>query len=134
MVVAQGEAAKLRQALAPGDSLQKVNQQIPNLVAIHIAPSPVGGFVPGVGRDFGFQGAAMKLKIGEISEPIEGNNGYFILKLIARTEMDANAYVAQRDQLRSQIMNERKSRFLSEWRESLKKSAEIVDNRDTFYR
>ena len=41
---------------------------------------------------------------------------------------------AQKDLIRTQLISDRRTRFLADWTDRLKKSADIVDNRDMFYR
>ncbi len=127
-------AGDLLQKLSPGDSLAKLAAGHPGVSAQHLDPFLPSTFIPGIGRDPGFVGALAALKPGETSKPFEGGRGIYVVRLLSKTPFDSTAYKAQRDVLRSQILTEMKNRFLTEWTDQLKKSAEIVDNRDQFYR
>jgi hypothetical protein len=48
--------------------------------------------------------------------------------------VDSTVYTAQRDGLRTQLLQEKRNRFLSEWLEKVKADANIVDHRDMFFR
>jgi peptidyl-prolyl cis-trans isomerase D len=125
---------QLRQALAPSDSLGKIVALKPGLTVQHLASYTANGFLPGVGKDLGFIGAMEQLKLGEISQPIKGTRGYFLAKLTNKSQFDSVSYNAQKDVLRNQLMGERKNKVLSTWSENLKKTAEIIDNRDQYFR
>ncbi len=127
-------ASDMLKSLAPGDSLGKLAVGHPGVSVQHLEPFIPTTFIPGIGRDINFVGALTALKAGEISKPFEGGRGIYVIKLLSKTPFDSTAYKAQRDVLRTQIMTEKKNRFLSEWTDQLKKSADIVDNRDQFYR
>jgi parvulin-like peptidyl-prolyl isomerase len=87
-----------------------------------------------VGRDPKFIGEALMLKPGEISKPFDGARGYYIVKLISRTPFDTTRYASEHNTLRDQILQEKKSRFMNEWMTALRDKADIVDNRQKFYR
>jgi parvulin-like peptidyl-prolyl isomerase len=127
-------ATELRQSLVPGDSLQKLSLKRPDITAAHLAAYTLSSSAPGIGRDPGVVGALAALNVGEISKPVEGQRGVYIVKLIAKTPFDSTAYNAQKEGIRNGLLSERRNNFLAEWSDKLKKSAEIVDNRDLFYR
>ncbi|MBI1806791.1 MAG: peptidylprolyl isomerase [Ignavibacteria bacterium] len=127
-------ATEIRQSLATGDSLNKVVRSHPNLSVQHLPSFTLGGFLPGIGRDPSFIGCVAALKSGEISKPVEGNRGMYVVKLTSESGFDTSAYNNQKETSRAQLLSEKKNRFFSEWSDHLKKSADIVDNRDIFYR
>lgn len=127
-------AADIRKTLSPGDSLGTIHARTPNVSVQHLAQFTLGGAIPGIGRDLMFIGGVSSLSVGEISQPIEGARGAYLVKVTSRTPFDSVAFNSQKDALRSQLLSEKRNRFFSEWSDQLKKSAEIVDNRDQFYR
>lgn len=130
----KGIAETVRSLLQPTDELQKVVSQYPNLVAQRLSQITLSGFIPGIGKDLGFIGGISALNAGDISQPIEGMRGYYIIKLINKSSFDTTMFNAQKEALRTQMLNERRNRIVTEWFENLKKNADIVDNRDVFYR
>lgn len=93
-----------------------------------------GGAVPGIGRDFAFNGAAKTSDIGKVSQPIEGARGVYLLKVTARPAIDNAALSLQRAVLSAQMLQEKKQRALSVWLDKMKETAKIEDNRDIFFR
>lgn len=90
--------------------------------------------VPSIGRDFAFIDNALKLPVNKVSAPIKGYRGYYIVKLIAKNPFSKAAYAIQRNSVRDNLMQEKKSYFFSQWLQQLKKDAKIVDNRRLFFR
>jgi parvulin-like peptidyl-prolyl isomerase len=95
--------------------------------------TPAGG-IPGIGRDLMLIGSVQALNVGDISKPIEGMRGYYIVKILEKGTIDSTAYKAQKEILVTQILQGKKNQFLSDWLEQLKKKADIEDNRDIFFR
>jgi len=87
-----------------------------------------------VGRDQKFIGTALALKAGELSKPFEGNLGYYIMKLISKTDVDTVKYNADHEALRTQLLQEKRQRVLSDWQTALREKADIVDHRDKYFR
>ena len=58
----------------------------------------------------------------------------YLAKLLSKTQFDSTAYNGQKETLRTQMLSEKRNRFFSDWSDQLKKSAEIVDNREQFYK
>jgi parvulin-like peptidyl-prolyl isomerase len=89
----------------------------------------LAGAVPKVGRDYAFMDKAFTLDVNKISNPVKGLRGYYIIKLLSKSAFDNTAYQAQRNQIRDNIMQEKKSTFFNQWLAKIKKDAKIVDNR-----
>jgi peptidyl-prolyl cis-trans isomerase D len=89
----------------------------------------LSGSVPKVGRDFAFMDKAFALDVNKVSEPIKGLRGYYLLKLINKSAFDNTVYQAQRNQIRDNILQEKKSIYFNQWLAKIKKDAKIVDNR-----
>ena len=74
------------------------------------------------------------MKPDEISKPFEGLRGYYIMKIVTKTAYDSTRYASEHNTLRDQILQEKKSRLISDWLTGLRAKADIVDNREKFYR
>ncbi|MCX7984972.1 MAG: peptidylprolyl isomerase [Bacteroidetes bacterium] len=107
---------------------------VPRATAQRTGPFKPSGFPAGVGRDLKFIGTALGLNVGQISKPIEGNRGYYIIKLTAKSPFDSSHYKAVRKTLYSSILQEKQSTFLNNWLTSLREKATIEDYRLKFYR
>jgi peptidyl-prolyl cis-trans isomerase D len=95
--------------------------------------SPGGGIFT-IGRDVAFIGTAEAIAPGKISQPVEGLRGCYLIKVLSRTPFDTAAFAAQKAMLTQQVLQEKKQRLMADWMEKLKEKADIVDNRDMFFR
>jgi len=109
-------------------------QSNPNLTAQTTGPFKPADGPANVGRDMKFIGAALALKSGEVSKPFEGKPGYYIIKLLSKTDFDTVKYNVERESLRNQFLQEKRQRALSDWQTALHEKAEIVDHRDKYFR
>ncbi len=91
------------------------------------------GFVPGIGRDQAFIGAAFALKGQEFSKPVKGLRGSYILQLVQLDPFDEADYSAKKDAIRSQLADNAKQQAFNEWYTHVKASAKIKDHRDLFF-
>ena len=127
-------AADARAALAPGDSVSAVTRTTAGVTIQTTGPFTLGGSIPGIGRDMSFFGTTAALAPGQISPAFAGVRGAYLVQLLSTTGFDSSAYTAQKEVLRSRMLQEKKSRFLTEWLGKLREQADIEDHRDTFYR
>ena len=127
-------AADLRAQLASGDSLTKLSQLNPLVKVQQTGEFTTGGSVPGIGRDENFIGTVEGLHVGQISPPVLGYRGAYLIQLVSKSPFDSAGYAAQKESLRSRLLQDKRNRFLSEWLAKLKENAEIEDHRDLFFR
>ncbi len=112
------------EAAAQGDSLE----------AKETAQFTRDGSVAGVGRDTKFIGAAFGLaNANDVSAPVAGTRGYYLLQLTEKSPFDSTAYVAQRQSIAAQLQQRKKSLAFANWYAGLKAKADIKDYRDKFY-
>jgi peptidyl-prolyl cis-trans isomerase D len=93
-----------------------------------------GGAIPGMGRENAVSGSAKNGQTQKILPPVEGKRGYYLVKILNRTAFDSSAYSVSKNMLSMQLVNEKKQRVLTQWLEKMKETAEIEDNRDSFFR
>lgn len=91
------------------------------------------GSIPKVGVEYNVANVAYKAPLNKVTGPVKGQRGYYIIKVLNRTNFDQNSYTMQRNSLRDNLLQEKKSSYINVWLESLKKNAEIEDNRYLFY-
>jgi hypothetical protein len=127
-------AAEARAKLGPSDSLAQIEQINPAVNVQQTGQFSVAGAVPGVGRDPGFMGAVSGLQPGQVSAPVRGTRGAFLVQLLSKTDFDSTAFQAQKEMLTSRMTQEKRQRFMTDWLAKLRENAEIVDNRDMFFR
>ncbi len=88
---------------------------------------------PSIGTDYALSYAVMKMKPGEISKPIKGIKGYYIVKLNSITEFSEQDYVLKAPEIRKTLLTAKKQMFVSDWLAKMQNEAVIVDNRDKYY-
>ncbi|MCX6164796.1 MAG: peptidylprolyl isomerase, partial [Ignavibacteriae bacterium] len=83
-----------------------------------------------VGMDYKLLNEIFKLKAGEVSVPIKGDRGYFIVKINWITPYNEADYLAKQQDIRKQLMMSKQQSAVQEWMQNLQSSADIEDNRD----
>lgn len=127
-------AAEARARLSPQDSLTRIKEWTENIEVRRTGSFTLSGSIPGIGRDQSFLGSVSGLSIFEVSPPVAGLRGVFLIQLLSRSEPDSAAMASQRENLRTQILQEKRNRYITAWLEQLKKDADIEDNREVFFR
>ncbi len=87
-------------------------------------------FAAGIGNDPNLKGAAFRLKVNEISQPIKTIKGYYLIKLLEKTKFDENQFALQKDAIRRQLLLKKRQQAFTEWYNQLKEAANIKDYRD----
>jgi len=90
-------------------------------------------YIDGIGRELKFSAAAFKLQPGEISEPIEGTRGYYLLQLIEKTDADTSLYKTRKEEIEQELLQEKQEMLFSEWLAYLRDKANIKDYRKEFF-
>ncbi len=121
-------------SLTPASDLITAAASLQNVTAMRTGPFSPSGAVTGIGHDPKFVGEALALNQNEISKPFDGSRGYYIIKIMSKTAMDTARYSAEQNTLHDQILQEKKSRMISDWLTALRAKADIVDDREKFYR
>ncbi|MBI4428514.1 MAG: peptidylprolyl isomerase [Ignavibacteriales bacterium] len=120
--------------LSPMTELLDAAKSLSNVSAQKTGPFKATDFPSGIGRDPKFIGKAMTMNPGELSTPFEGLRGFYVMKLLSKTDFDSTQYAAERVSLRDQVLQEKRNRIVSDWIASLRQAADIEDHRDKFYR
>ncbi len=130
----KSEVDKFYSSLTPQSDLLAAAAQVPNVTALQTGPFTVNGTVNGVGRDQTFIGEALALDPGQISKPFAGSRGYYVIKVTSKAPFDTVRYSTERGTLKDQILQEKRNQLLSRWMQDLRTKADIVDNREKYYR
>lgn len=85
-----------------------------------------------IGMDYGFYNFAFKLQNGEISEPIRGNSGYYIVKMLNITPFNEQDYISKSVEIRKQLMAMKQQSAVQEFMTKLQNDADIEDNRELY--
>jgi hypothetical protein len=127
-------AAAVKAKLSPQDSLTRVHELNPSIAVQRTGQFTVAAGAPGIGRDQNFIGAVAGLSVGHVSNPVTGFRGAYLIQVLSKSPFDSTAFAAERDGLRSQLLQEKKNRFLNDWIAKLKENADIEDDRENFFR
>ncbi len=113
-----------------GDNLEEIassqSQSVQNASAVNL-DNPT---LPGAGREPGVVGAVFAMEPGQVSKPITGDKGVYVVELLSRNE------APERESYRNiadQETQARRQLAAQQVFEALKKKAEIEDNRARFY-
>ncbi len=87
--------------------------------------------VPGLGREPKFSGTVFGLEEGETSNVVEGANAAFVVQVTQKTTPPPLT-AQKRQQIRNQLLKERRKQVASDWIAALKEEATIEDNRSQF--
>jgi parvulin-like peptidyl-prolyl isomerase len=126
---AAARAKALRAQLMPGDPMDKLAAQDSNLRPLVLAIGPAES-VGVLGTEYVVNIAAYQMKPGEISQPLKGDNAYYIVKLVGINPAAKEAYKGQKEILRKSLLQEKQQRFFQQWLDKQKEEAEVVDYRN----
>ena len=88
--------------------------------------------IPRVGRSVEFAATAFALNVGDISDLVESERGFYYIKLLEKTAFDSAAFEAQKKSIHDTLLTQKKNQIFAKWYEDLKAHADIVDRRKKF--
>jgi peptidyl-prolyl cis-trans isomerase D len=87
-----------------------------------------------LGREPFVVGTSFGLRVGERSAVLKGEGGYFIVESLGRKLADSSAWLAQRDQQRTQLREAAQQARIQQYIEGMRAKAKIVDRRKDLFR
>jgi peptidyl-prolyl cis-trans isomerase D len=123
---AQYMAQQIAEELASGSSLEKVAESR-NLELRSTEPFTRLDFVPDLGQANPTIGVAFGLEPGQTAGPVEANDQVYFIESIERIPASREAFEAQKESLRAQMMRQRQENALDEWLAELREQATIED-------
>ncbi len=88
-------------------------------------------FIPNLGAEARVIGSAFTTETGQVSKPIAGDNGVYVLKVTNKTNIDNSP--VDKNVLRQQMASPIKGQIRGTILRSLRKKADLVDNRSKFF-
>ena len=125
-------AAKLRSEIDQGMTLEAIAAR-DSLMLRDVEPFARSGYVSGVGRDVDFIGASFSLQPSQISRPVKGVRGYYIIQLLTLDAIDMNNYAAQKEGIRTQLTERAQQNAFTDWYNAMKEKAKIKDYRKLYF-
>jgi peptidyl-prolyl cis-trans isomerase D len=122
--------ARMERALQQGgfDGLaQALGQEVRNASDVGFNTNAI----PLLGREPTFTGTVLGLKQGQASGVITGENAVFVVK-VTNVREPAALTDETRNQLRQQLLSQRKTTLRNQWLAELRQNADVVDNRSKF--
>lgn len=85
---------------------------------------------PKIGMEYKLFNAIFKMHPGEVSAPIKGERGVYIVKVNWITPFNDQDYMTKQQDIRKQLLTTKQQSAVQEWMQNLQNNAEIIDNRD----
>jgi len=85
-----------------------------------------------IGLDYALYNKIFELKPGELSEPIRGNDGIYIIKMKSITPFDESDYLTKRSEIYKNIMSTKQQSAFQEYLNNLEEKSDIIDNRELY--
>ncbi len=93
----------------------------------------IGGSFKGIGRSSTLTGTLRAMSVGDVSEPIETFSAVAIVRLLEKSEFDADKFAEEHDEIRDRLLSSKQNNIYSSWLGDYKKSIEIEDLRSKSY-
>jgi len=90
-------------------------------------------FVPPLGQSNEVIGAAFGLDVDEVSGPILSDGRFYFIQVMQRIEADRDAFDASKENMRAQLIMQRRQSAIDEWLADLREQANIEDYRTEFF-
>ena len=121
-------AAQLYEEIVGGSSLQAVAKSH-NLTVEKTQPFTKFGTLPKILPQSEFFGAAFALDEGEVSAPVETEQGYFIIEVTKRLAIDEQEFEEVKQTLNAELLQREQQQIYASWIEHLRTVAKIEDYR-----
>lgn len=99
-----------------------------------VGPFSRAAGLPGIGRDPEAVAAVFTHNPGEVVGPIDATRGVLVFRVEERKPADMTQLTAQKAQLTSQLVGQRRNEIYQDWLKNLKDKSEIKDFRDLYFR
>ena len=116
------------------NSLEALASKKPSLAVVNTPPFKISNGVPNIGPDQAFVGTLLSLKPNQVSQPVRGLRGPYVIRLDSRSNFDDAAFKVKKQDIRNQELQSRQNEFIQSWLEQKRQEIDISDNRDRFFR
>lgn len=127
------KAAELKGKIT-NNLLTSLNNVEPNLKVLQADSVSVAKPVQTIGSDPDFNNVVFKMQNGQLSDPIKTQRGVYLVQMKNITPFDQAKYTAASEQIKQTLLQTKKQTILQDWITELKDKAEIVDNRDKYFK
>ena len=132
------EQARMRgeevRARLGGGNLDALTGELADRVATTDPITRQQAFIPRIGQDPAFIRGAFQLNAaGALSEPVEGERGYYLIQLETREPIDESIYEVMKENLKRQLLLQKQNQLYEEWLSRLREEADIENNLRAFF-
>jgi hypothetical protein len=124
------KATKIRASLGANDSLTKLATGDSTVQIRAFNDATRSTPFPGVGFDYVLTNAVFNNKIGQVSDLIRGERGYYIVQVNSRTVPTDKEYDTERLKFVQQLTEQRRQTMFQEWLQKEREHASIQDLRN----
>ncbi|MBD3385963.1 hypothetical protein GF407_13685 [candidate division KSB1 bacterium] len=132
MQVAKNRAKRIYEQIQQGTPLDEAamqdSLQVKSSDLVNVSAS-----IKGIGREPRVTGAAYALQVGEISKPVKGSRGYYLIQLIDKKDINEENYAGQKTSLLYQLINRRQNMIYNQWYTRQKEKSNIEDYRGMYF-
>ncbi len=129
--VLMGIAKDLEGKIQGGD-IMSLKNVAPQYVYEQVDSFSVARPDPKIGQDYAVSSTVFNMKDGEISKPIKGTRGVYIVKVNNITPFNEQDYLAKAEDIKKEMLSTKRQAVVSEWLQKMQEEADIIDNRDKY--
>ncbi len=123
----KSRAESLRTSLSAGDSLTKIAAQ--DVKVLPFTDVSRSSPMPGAGFDYPLTEAVFSAPTGQITGPIRGTRGYYIVLVTNRSKPTDQEFQAGKAEFLTRTQSQRQGMMFQQWLQKARDAAEIVDSR-----
>ncbi len=127
-------AKEIREKIGDSGNLEIAKEVFPKAVVKSAQGWKPLDLIPTIGKEPAFTQYCLTGEINKVSDPVKGVRGAYLIKVTDRTKFDSTSYQIQHNTIRDQLYQAKRASNYRNWLESIKKEADIVDERYLFYR
>jgi len=124
--------SKVYDKITSGKSLSRVAKE-DSLEVKKTDEFKLNDYINNIGRDIKFSSTAFKLKPGEISKPVEGLKGYYLIQLIEKSSVDTSLFKTRKEEIADKLLTEKQQLLFTQWISYLRSKADIKDYRSQIF-
>ncbi|MFP4544709.1 MAG: peptidyl-prolyl cis-trans isomerase [Candidatus Kapaibacterium sp.] len=130
----ESRAAKVYEKVKGQDDLSMLSETNPELDIRTADKVRMNGSIPGLGQDVPFTTMVFDMPVGEVSEPIRGEKGYYIVQVNRRDVPDDETIEHEMQEYLTMMQSNTQQEMFQQFITQLKEDAKIVDKRSEFYK
>ena len=122
-------AEEIKTEILNGSSFKSIKEENNRLELVPSDKKSLNSSFISLGRSEQLVGALINSKKGDIVGPIKTARGHGIVKVMEIEKFDSTNWVSTKTNIRTDLANKKEREVYSDWMQSLKDEAEIIDNR-----